>query len=68
MVQFMFKNNIIYDIGSFEDLKDLYPNEETIDVKGRVIMPGMICAHSHIYSAYARGMSISKPTTDFLQY
>lgn len=57
--------NVIEDIGNCEDMKNRYPDEEFVDVKGRVIMPGMICAHSHIYSAYARGMSVSKPTTDF---
>ncbi len=61
----LIKDNIIEDIGSSEDIKNKYPEEECINVKGRVIMPGMICAHSHIYSAYARGMSVSKPTTDF---
>ena len=59
------KDNVIEDIGNIAYIKNKYPNEEFIDVKGRVIMPGMICAHSHIYSAYARGMSVSKPTTDF---
>lgn len=59
------KDNVIEDIGKSEDIKTKYPEEKYIDVKGRVIMPGMICAHSHIYSAYARGMSVSKPTTDF---
>lgn len=59
------KDNVIEDIGKLESIKIKYPEEEFIDVKGRVIMPGMICAHSHIYSAYARGMSVSKPTTDF---
>lgn len=59
------KGNVIEDIGNLEDIKKKYPQEEFIDVKGRVIMPGMICAHSHIYSAYARGMSVSKPTLDF---
>lgn len=58
-------DNVIEDIGNSDDIKSKYPEEEFIDVKGRVIMPGMICAHSHIYSAYARGMSVSKPTTDF---
>ncbi|MDF2676130.1 MAG: ssnA [Bacillota bacterium] len=61
----LIKENLIEDFGSFEHLKNSYPDEEVIDVKGKVIMPGMICAHSHIYSAYARGMSVSKPTTDF---
>jgi len=59
------KDNVIEDIGNFTDIKNKYPDEELTDVKGRVIMPGMICAHSHIYSAYARGMSVSKPTADF---
>jgi len=61
----LFRSNVIEAIGKYEDLKRYNPNEETIDVNGRVIMPGMICAHSHIYSAYARGMYVSKPTTDF---
>ncbi|MDY2987463.1 MAG: putative aminohydrolase SsnA, partial [Peptoniphilus sp.] len=59
------RGNIIEEVGNFEDLKKAYPEEEIIDVKGNVIMPGMICAHSHIYSAYARGMGVSKPTVDF---
>lgn len=59
------KDNIIEDIGNSDEIKNKYSHEEFIDVKNNVIMPGMICAHSHIYSAYARGMSISKPTTDF---
>ena len=63
----LIKDNIIEEVGNFEDMKKSYPNEEIIDVKGRVVMPGMICAHSHIYSAYARGMSVSKPTGDFFE-
>lgn len=61
----LIKDSVIEDIGNFGDVINKYPDEELTDVKGRVIMPGMICAHSHIYSAYARGMSVSKPTTDF---
>lgn len=59
------KDNVVEDVGNLNDIKTKYPNEEFFDVNGKVIMPGMICAHSHIYSAYARGMSVSKPTTDF---
>lgn len=61
----LIKGNVIEDVGNLNDIKMKYTAEEFIDVKGKVIMPGMICAHSHIYSAYARGMSVSKPTTDF---
>jgi putative selenium metabolism protein SsnA len=30
--------------------------EEEINLAGKLIMPGMVCAHTHLYSAFARGM------------
>ncbi|HVG21342.1 MAG TPA: putative aminohydrolase SsnA [Blastocatellia bacterium] len=30
--------------------------EEVIDLGGKLILPGMVCAHTHLYSALARGM------------
>ena len=44
--------------GSTEELKKAYPDAEWIDAKGGLIMPGLINAHEHIYSAFARGLSI----------
>ncbi len=32
------------------------PGEETIELGGSLVMPGMVCAHTHLYSALARGM------------
>ncbi|MDY6126802.1 MAG: chlorohydrolase, partial [Anaerococcus sp.] len=55
------KDNYIGDIGPREEILEKYPDEEVVDVKGRLMMPGMICGHSHIYSAYARGMAASNP-------
>ena len=34
------------------------PQAEFVDARGGVIMPGLINAHTHIYSALARGLSI----------
>lgn len=30
--------------------------EEILDLRGRIVMAGMVCAHTHLYSALARGM------------
>lgn len=60
------EDNIIKDAASYDEIIKKYPDEEVVDVKGKLIMPGLICAHSHIYSTYARGMSVSKPTDNFI--
>ena len=62
----LIKDNIIVEVGKYKDLLAKYKDEEVIDVDKRLIMPGFICAHSHIYSAYARGMNVNKDTSGFL--
>lgn len=57
----------IEKVGDFRELKELYPDEEIEDVRGNLIMPGMINMHTHIYSAFARGLNLGKPTPDFLK-
>ncbi len=48
----------IADLGSTEELSKRYPQEETLDAQGMLVMPGMICAHTHFYGAFARGMPL----------
>ena len=48
----------IVEEGATADLKARYPQAEFVDARGGVIMPGLINAHTHIYSALARGLSI----------
>lgn len=50
--------SVILEVGDFNTLKDKYPSAEFINAAGGVIMPGMINAHNHIYSAMSRGISI----------
>lgn len=49
----------IVAVGKTADLKAQYPQAEFVDARGGVIMPGLINAHTHIYSALARGLSIT---------
>ena len=31
---------------------------ELIDMKGKLLLPGFVCAHAHIYSIFARGLAL----------
>lgn len=55
----------IVAVGPAATIRATHPGQETIDVGGRVIMAGLINAHTHAYSAYARGMAVHQPTRDF---
>ena len=48
----------IADLGSTAELTAKYPDEEILDAQGKLAMPGLICAHTHFYGAFARGMAI----------
>jgi len=48
----------IADLGQTAELTAKYPAEEVLDAQGKLAMPGLICAHTHFYGAFARGMAI----------
>lgn len=52
------EGNVIRKVGTTPDIMKEYPDAEYIDAKGGVIMPAFINAHEHIYSSFARGLSI----------
>lgn len=49
----------IIRVGTTAQMKQQYPEAEFIDAKGGIVMPALINTHEHIYSAMARGLSIS---------
>ena len=57
----------IVAVGPAAEILAAHPGEEMVDVGGRVIMSGLINAHTHAYSAYARGMAVHQPTRDFTE-
>lgn len=55
-------------VGSEGKMKKAYPQAEYVDARGGVIMPGLINAHTHIYSGLARGLAIEgNNPTNFLE-
>lgn len=52
------EDGIIKDLGPQTTLLENYQTTPKIDARGQYIMPGNICAHTHFYGAFARGMSI----------
>ncbi|MFQ5943446.1 MAG: putative aminohydrolase SsnA [Anaerolineales bacterium] len=55
------EGGLIRELGSSEELAAKYKDEESLDAKGQYVMPGNICAHTHFYGAFARGMAIPGP-------
>ncbi|HSV91682.1 MAG TPA: putative aminohydrolase SsnA [Desulfobacterales bacterium] len=45
-----------------------HPPDRTLDLAGKVLMPGIVCGHTHFYSALARGvLARIAPSADFVQ-
>jgi putative selenium metabolism protein SsnA len=57
----LIENGVIRDVGASAALAARYPDVETLDAQGQIAMPGGICAHTHFYGAYARGLAIPGP-------
>jgi putative selenium metabolism protein SsnA len=56
----------ITEIGDTVALSKKHPDAEILDANGQLVMPGNICAHTHFYGAFARGMAIpGDPPQDF---
>ncbi|HET9906403.1 MAG TPA: putative aminohydrolase SsnA [Anaerolineales bacterium] len=54
----LIENDRIREIGRTTELRARYPQIQVMDARGQYVMPGSICAHTHFYGAYARGMAI----------
>jgi len=52
------QDDLITDVSSSDDLRSRYRGETEIDAGGRLVIPGLICAHTHFYGLFARGMSL----------
>jgi len=59
-------SGFIAEIGPSTELTSRHSDDEILDARGQLLMPGNICAHTHFYGAFARGMAIpGHPPKDF---
>ncbi len=54
----------IHEVGCMRNFKDC--GYQIIDAKGGLLLPSFVCAHSHIYSIFARGLSLPFAPHNFL--
>lgn len=54
-----FEGAFIRQVGDTTGLCAQYSEARFIDARGGIIMPGLINAHNHIYSTFARGLSVN---------
>jgi putative selenium metabolism protein SsnA len=55
------RGELIDAVGSSAEMLARFPDAERWDAQGMVLMPGQICAHTHFYGAFARGLYIPGP-------
>jgi len=55
-------------LGTTAELTTRYPAAERWDAAGQLVLPASICAHTHFYGAFARGMAVpGEPAANFPQ-
>jgi len=64
-VDIAIEGSLIKEVGA--KLTAKYPHAQVREMNGKLVMPGIVCAHNHFYSGLARGiMANIKPCPDFV--
>jgi len=62
------RDGSIVEIGETTALEERHSGAEVLDASGRIVMPGIVCSHSHLYGMLLRGASLNiTPPSDFTQ-
>ncbi|MEM2897344.1 MAG: amidohydrolase, partial [Candidatus Bathyarchaeia archaeon] len=52
------EDNKIVDVGKHEELKKKYRTDEVMDARGKIILPGLICTHTHMPYVLGHNMPV----------
>jgi len=62
------EGELVAAVGDADEMKRRFPDAQSVDCAGKIILPGFICTHHHFYSTMARGMSIpGEPASNFVE-
>lgn len=62
------EGNRILAVGKTHDIKKNYHAEERINVEGKVVMPGLVTTHNHMYNSLTRYMKIPVPHEIYVNF
>jgi putative selenium metabolism protein SsnA len=62
--EILIEGGVIKKIEKKGGVSQKYPDEPRVDAKNHFVMPGNICAHTHFYGAFARGLGIPGDAPD----
>jgi putative selenium metabolism protein SsnA len=57
-------DGVITAVAPTHSLRPRSASEDVIEAGGQIVMPGSICAHTHFYGAFARGMALTGPAPE----
>jgi len=58
----------IVDVGSTKDVEARQRADIVVEARGKIVLPGIVCAHTHLYGALLRGAPLKiKPPGDFIE-
>ncbi len=58
----------ITEIGENLQLQAKYPKDELINGAGKIMLPGFVNAHTHMYGVLAHGIPVHNPPEDFWEF
>lgn len=59
------RDGLVDAVGPHGDLRRAYPDDPVHSAAGRIVLPGFVNAHNHLYAVLAHGIPTSRAPADF---
>ncbi|HJX24046.1 MAG TPA: amidohydrolase [Candidatus Bathyarchaeia archaeon] len=58
----------IVEVGPTKEIEKKYSADQSLNADGKVVLPGMICCHNHMYNAITHAMPWKESPTSFIGF